>query len=240
MEIVETEVVTYQDIFQRALSILNRSERARKDLIVANFQLGQLVAKMQEDSRYGDGMVVKLAEDLTKAKGYQIHASFLWECARVYRTFRGDLQRIWALERELQLRGIQLSWRFLVRNCTPVPEPEKVLEAEAYWEQKMTEWENTVQEIEEKIERKEEVLERMPPLAKKQFEGFVVRVAGDSAVKVKLNNFEKIHNILNKLETLLDSLLSEKRYLREETVNQLRSIKEKIEILLNNVIEKKE
>lgn len=238
MQAIIERKITYQDIFNRALLLLNRSEKAKKDQIIANFQLGQLVAEVQDNASYGDAAVVKLAEDLTRAKGYQIHAAFLWECSRVYRTFKGNLQRIWELEKELQLRGIQLSWRFLVRNCTPIPEPEKVLEAEAYWERQITEWENTVQEIEEKVEKKEEVLERMPPLVKKQFEGFVVRVAGDNAVKVKLDNFEKIHNILNKLEILLDSLLSEKMYLREETVNQLKSIKEKIEILLN-VIEKK-
>ncbi|MEM4134550.1 MAG: hypothetical protein QXV73_05075 [Candidatus Micrarchaeia archaeon] len=233
MQAITESKITYQDIFNRALLLLNRSEKAKKDQIIANFQLGELVAEVQDNASYGDAAVVKLAEDLTRAKGYQIHPAFLWGCARVYRTFKGNLQRVWKLEKELQLRGIQLSWRFLVRNCTPIPEPEKVLEAEAYWERQITEWENTVQEIEEKVEKKEEVLESMPPLAKKQFEGFVVRVAGDSAVKVKLNNFEKINNILNKMEILLDSLLSEKRYLREEIVNQLRSIKGKIETLLN-------
>lgn len=229
--------LSYEEVFNRAIVLISRSEKARKEQIIANFQLGELVVEIQDNASYGDAAVVKLAEDLTRAKGYQIHAAFLWECARVYRTFKGNLQRVWELEKELQLRGIQLSWRFLVRNCTPIPEPERVLEAEAYWERQITEWENTVQEIEDKIEKKEEVLERMPPMAKKQFEGFVVRVAGDNAVKVKLNNFEKINNILNKLESLLDNLLSERRYLKEETVNQLRNIKEKIEILLD-VIEK--
>ncbi|MDI1472083.1 hypothetical protein QI155_05980 [Thermodesulfovibrio sp. 1176] len=233
MQAVKEIEITYQDIFNRAMLLLNRSEKARKEQIVANFQLGQLVAEIQDSARYGDSAVVKLAEDLTRAKGYQVHASFLWECARVYRTFRGNLQRIWELERELQLRGIHISWRFLVRNCTPVPEPEKVLEAEAYWERQITEWENSIHEVEENIEKRDELIEKMPPRAREQFEGFVVKLAQDKTLKVTSDNFKKFNEVLQRIEKLLDGLLSENKIdFDEKAIDLLKKIKEKIEILI--------
>ncbi|MEM3335869.1 MAG: hypothetical protein QXY47_07550 [Thermoplasmata archaeon] len=235
MQAITESKITYQDIFNRALLLLNRSEKAKKDQIIANFQLGGLVAEVQDNASYGDAAVVKLAEDLTRAKGYQIHAAFLWECSRVYRTFKGNLQRIWELEKELQLRGIQLSWRFLVRNCTPIPEPEKVLEAEAYWERQITEWENTVQEIEEKVDKREEIIGKMPPRAQEQFEGFVVRVSQDNTLKIKFESFKKINEVLHKIEKLLDSLLLEKKKdLDENTIDLLKKIKEKIELIIGH------
>lgn len=226
---VENEI-TYQEIFNRAFALISRSEKAKKDLIIANFQLGGLVAEIQDNASYGDSAVLKLAEDLSKAKGYQIHASFLWECARVYRTFKGNLQRVWELEKELQLRGIQISWRFLVRNCTPMPEPEKVFEAEAYWEQKITEWENSVNEIEEKIEKKDELLEKMPPKSQEQFQGFVARLNNDS---VKVSSERRFEDILVKLEKALDLLKNDNELrLNNKSIVLLKRLKEKIEQIL--------
>lgn len=233
MNVEQVSEITYQEIFQKALSLISRSEKARKDLIVANFELGELVSQIQDNAQYGDGAVVKLAEDLTKAKGYQVTPVFLWECARVYRTFRGNLQRVWQLEKELQLRGIQISWRFLVRNCTPLPDPEKVLEAEAYWERQITEWENSIHEVEENIEKRDELIEKMPPRAREQFEGFVVKLAQDKTLKVTSDNFKKFNEVLQRIEKLLDGLLSENKIdFDEKAIDLLKKIKEKIEILI--------
>ncbi len=236
MNVEQVSEITYQEIFQKALSLISRSEKARKDLIVANFELGGLVSQIQDSSEYGDNAVVKLAEDLTKAKNYQVTPVFLWECARVYRTFKGNLQRVWQLEKELQLRGIQISWRFLVRNCTPLPEPEKVLEAEAYWEKQMTDWETTISEVEETIEKKDEVIEKMPPKAKEAFESFVMRVSRDNAIKVNLNSSDKLEEALKRLEKAIDILSEIEPENYDERVRKiLFVIKEKIEKIIEKI-----
>lgn len=234
MQAIQQNELTYQEIFQKALLLVNRSEKAKKDQIIANFQLGELVCQVQDNARYGDSAVVKLAEDLTEAKGYQIHASFLWECARVYRTFRGNLQRVWELEKELKLRGIQLSWRFLVRNCIPLPEPERVLEAEAYWEKKIAEWENSVQEIEEKIDKKEELVEKMPPKAREAFHGFVVRVS-DGNIGVKINDIDRLESALKRVEKALDELLRVQPDALKGIRNVLEQIRDRIDRILGRI-----
>ena len=190
--------ITYKDIFQKAVVLISKSEKSRKDMIIANFQLGELVSQVKNNAKYGDKAVIKLAEDLSKTKGYRIYPSFLWECARVYQTFKGNLQRIWELEKELQIRNIQLSWTFLVKNCTPIPDPES-LEAEAYWEKQITEWEASLSEIEEKIEKKEEIIQKMPPKAREAFTGFIAKLSSDCTIKVDLSVDKKIEYTLKKV-----------------------------------------
>jgi|GEM_PF-893226 len=223
----------YQSLLNRASALISRSERARKALIIINFSLGELVAKIQDDSRYGDNTVIRLAEDLTKIKGYTIHASFLWECARVWRTFHGQIQRVWELEAELKTRGIMLSWRFLVRNCTPMPSAERVAEAEAYWDGQLQQWEKQITEIEEHIENKDILSEKMPPKAKEAFEGFVVKLTQDNPVKVNLSQNKKFEETLKKFDRALDILLEEANTeISPEVHDLLKKIKDKIEKLI--------
>lgn len=229
----------YQSILNRALTLLSRSERARKALIVINFSLGELVAKVQEDARYGENTVIRLAEDLSKIKGYQIYPAFLWECARVWRSFHGNIQRVWELEKELKARGIMLSWRFLVRKCTPLPSPERVAEAEAYWNSQLQQWEKQVTEIEEHIDNKEEIVQKMPEKMKEAFEGFVVKLTQDSAVKVNLPQGKKLEETLRKFDRALDILLEEATMVNDEVKGLLEKIKDKIEKLIGGKIDDK-
>lgn len=119
-----------------------------RELIAQKFRLGQLVHEALQQRKYGDGVVQHLATALSRSVGKTIAPARLYEAARVYSAFHGNIEKVWELDRTL---SFPLTYSFLVRHCVPA------ITAETAWnreelarveEAKLEHWERTVLEIE--------------------------------------------------------------------------------------------
>jgi hypothetical protein len=218
----ETE---YQEILYRAEAALRRSEISSRMLIEANFELGGLVARLLDNSSYGDAAVEKLAGDLSRLRGYAIYPQRLWECARVHRSFK-DIKAVWELERRIKTR---LTWSFLLRNCTKPPEPERGREFQAYWEMRLNRWEDTMEEVYNVCLNKEKIISAVPEPLRGQIEGFVSKVENPVFSSLQGGRLDKA---LKKIDCLLNELLQMNMPVDRAARALLLSIKEKIERLI--------
>jgi len=227
----EKKYSDYNEILTEAVRLVSMSDRGQNDYIASNFRLGRLVAFLQDSARYGDRAVLRLAEDLTKKKGYTVYPQRLWECARVWRAFDGDIQKVWALEKKMQ---IKVTWSFLVRNCTPaIPESTGELESQAFWDKKLSAWENTVEEISNVIANKDKVIEKMPPATREQFEGFCKKIENPKFASVPDN---KLVSLFKRIDALLDECLSGRLTVDEDTRRYLESVQDKIQRILSQAV----
>mgnify|MGYP001029513514 CR=1 FL=1 len=213
----------YKDYLKQAVIICKRDAKATKAVIMCKFSLGKIVAEIQKDARYGDADVVKFAEDLSKELGYTVHPQRLWECARVYKTFHGDINRIWILEKQLQY---PITWSFLVKNCTSQPDVQNELEFTSYWQEKLSTWEKTLCEIDDTKAKLEAGKLIMPPQVKEDAYAVLRAIdTSDTAGKLK-KLFKKIDKLLTEIEGT--------DYSRDkELITLLKAIEEKIHRLIS-------
>lgn len=102
----------YQSVLEECSSLITRAGQSRWDLIKHNFLLGERVSVLQRDAKYGDGVVEKLAKDISHLQKKQIFPSRLYECATVFRHF-GTIDKIETLENTC---ANEISWHFLVQS----------------------------------------------------------------------------------------------------------------------------
>jgi len=96
----------YEEILEKTDALLGAADTLTNRLIDTNFQIGAFVSALMDEARYGEGAVLKLSYDLSKKRGYTVYPQRLYECARMYKTFEGDIQRV----RKLQFK---VSWSYL-------------------------------------------------------------------------------------------------------------------------------
>jgi len=212
----------YSEYLNQAIILCQRNARATKAVIICKFNLGKLVAEIQEDAQYGDAGVVKLAEDLSRELGYTVHPQRLWECARVYRTFNGDINRVWKLEKELRY---PVTWSFLVKNCTKQPDVQNELEFTSFWQEKLATWEKTLTEIEDTKAKLETGTLIMPPQMKEETYAVLKTIDTTDTVGKLKKLFKKIDRLLTEIEGT--------EYSRDqELISLLKLIEEKIQRLV--------
>lgn len=223
----EEKLFTYDEILEKADTLLRVADTFTNRLIIANFQIGALVSALMDEAQYGEGAVLKLAYDLTGRKGYTVYPQRLYECARVYRTFEGDIQRIWNLERKIQFK---VSWSYLARNCTK--EPLEGREAILHWESKIARWEGVLDEVAEACLKKEEIIERVPEPVKTEIQGFFEEVENpDRKLSVDLSE-KRLVSLFKRLDNLLSGLISFRRPVDESVRKLLLAISSKIDRIL--------
>jgi phage gp46-like protein len=187
----------YNKLLDNAAKVIHKSNKLSKAIIISNFELGGIVVSMIDSAQYGDNSVEKFATDLTRKCGYTIYPQRLWEASRVYRSFAGDVTKVWKLEHKI---GSKITWSFLVKNCTKAP--TEGTEAEAYWEDRLKQYEESIGEIEQFSMERERHLERAPEKAKEQIQGFLAKI-DDDGVKTA-GTVESSENTTNGLKVLLN------------------------------------
>lgn len=129
--------------------------RSGREMLRLKFELGRLVTIHLQSHTYAHAAVTTLAKSISGACGKVIVPQRLYEAARFYDTFGGQLERVWELERRL---SYPLTYTFLIRSIIPkVHEgnawnPE---EWELYQDHQLTRLEKAVHEI-ESLKRKVE------------------------------------------------------------------------------------
>lgn len=212
--------MSYEGYFNRALLLMRRAHGAGRAFIAAKFELGKIVFDIQQNARYGDRGVVKLAEDLTRELRYTVHPQRLWECARVYRAFNGDINRIWQLEKELRF---PLTWSFLVKNSPP-PDVENETEFIHYWREKLQRWEETLLEMEETKAKLDSGKILLPEAVKTETCGVLKQAGLDVSGKLK--------KLFKVIERLLSELHSNSIELDEEVIKLFQRIDHKLHQIL--------
>lgn len=137
------------ELITEAIHHCSRIVQSAKDIIEQKFALGRVVYAALREAHYGDGAVRRLSADISRALGKIIAPSSLYEAARLYTTFGGDIERIWALERAC---AFPLSYTFLVRAYVPALTREAAWNAEewaAAHGKRLAQWERTVLDIED-------------------------------------------------------------------------------------------
>lgn len=155
----------YEQTLAECSNLIEASHLSERAKIEANFSLGQLIDTVIQDGEYGAGVVSKLAADLAKKRGRPVYPQRLYECRAVYLSFK-DIEKVWALEEKI---GNDISWGFLVRQCTKMPRQEETEAYAEHWENKLSGWERTVTEI----EKAQGELHLLPLPVREQVEGFL-------------------------------------------------------------------
>lgn len=192
----ESQLVAYSVVKEKVSRLLSVSRSHQRAYIVAQFELGKYIAELQDNSSYGSQAVLKLAEELTKEKGYTVYPQRLWECARVWRAFGGDIQRVWKLEKELR---ISITWSFLVKNA---PAPDVLKDRDefiAYWKDKLSRWEQTLLEMEETASKLDTGELKLPEELKEETAG-LIKASGVSIESKLKRLFRAIEKLLEALE----------------------------------------
>jgi len=220
--------VNYEEILDKVNHLISRADRFTDAFIRLNFSIGSLVNALMEDARYGDSVILRLSEDLTKLRGYTVYPQRLWECARVYKSFEGNISKIWALEKSMQ---IKLTWSFLVRNCTKAPAPGSSVEYTNYWQSKLSYWENTLQEISTVSVEKDTIITQSPEPLKQELKGFF------EAVKplTECSAVEEFNTLMTRINILLDKVIAQSVFLSPSTRAVLEEIHQKIGRILEHV-----
>ncbi len=134
--------------------------KSQKNFQVAetNFRIGEILSEADD--------VQALLKALTLG-GVSVKETFLYDCMRVFRT----------LKTENMLRGLKdklkgnLTWGFLVYNCTKAPSGDTA-EAIAYWEERIGRIENALNDLDDVAG----MYEFLPDAIRKQVEGLAVGI----------------------------------------------------------------
>ena len=215
----------YEEILERTDVLLKAVDTFTSKLIDANFQIGALVSTLMDEAQYGEGAVLKLSHDLSKKRGYTVYPQRLYECARVYKTFEGDIQKVWSLERKLQSK---INWSYLVRNC--VKEPFEGQEAVLHWESKIARWESTLDEITGVYLKKEEIIEQIPEPVKTELRSFLEEMENPGKKPDPLG--KKLIVLFKRVDALLSNLIGSDLQVDKELYALFLSVSAKIERLL--------
>ena len=186
----------YDELIERCCELLDAAASAERQRIESNFGIGLLLSRSLDGDTYGRGIVKKLADDLTRKRGRLIHPQRLYECLGVYRTFGGEMTRIWQLDRE---QG-EITWGYLVRNCMREPTIEDDGEdaVSSYWEAKLNGLEKSLQAAEQIAEG----IDTLPGEIRNQVRGFAEAVKQNNIAS--FNSSEKTA-LIERLKSLIDA-----------------------------------
>lgn len=133
-----------------------------------NFEIGRLVYNAFEEG--GEDAVRELAARFSSGSATE---GFFFDAMRVYRTIKNP-----GFLRELKKKlGGNLSWGFLVSNCTKAPEGESE-EAMHFWERRLRKIEEALGDVEDLLIS----LEGLPPRIREQVEGLLLSASDDLAL----------------------------------------------------------
>lgn len=223
----------YQNAFGKVKAHMVADDQCSQKTIELRFEIGRVVCTLQDSKAHGDESIKKLASDLTTSLRYTVHPQRLWECGRVYKTFAGDINKIWNLEKEKQLK---ITWSFLLNNCTK--EPTQGEAAVSHYEKKIFKWEKAIEEIEEAKENKDAIMRKIPEEARKQIEGFFERVETQGIVIPRITDADPVSGgRLNTLFNRVDQLLTEIETIKTVEINtDTRKILEDIAAKINRIL----
>lgn len=242
----EQKPIEYNKLLDSAEKVIRKGNVFSKKLIESNFDLGGIVVSLIDSAEYGDKSVEKFATDLTKKCGYTIYPQRLWESSRVYRTFAGDINKIWKLEYKI---GTKITWTFLVKNCTKAP--TEGAEAEVYWEGRLKQYEEAISEVEQFSMERERHLDKAPEKAKEQIKGFLAKIDNEGVKTTVVreateevlisDNGDRLKALLDRFDGFLSELDKIENEIDGETEQALLSIYNRIQrILEKNKVEVKE
>lgn len=222
---------TYQSAFSEIKAQMLIDDQSLNKSIEARFAIGKIVCALQESKTHGDEAVKKLSADLTTSLQYTVHPQRLWECGRVYKTFGGDINKIWDLEKKLQ---VKLTWSYILNNCTK--EPTLGEPAIVHYEKKISQWEKTIDEIEDARENKDEIMRKIPEEARNQIEGFFERVKTQGIVLPPIENTpnDKLNVLFDKVDQLLTEIVEVRKI---AITKEMRWVLENITAKINQILE---
>jgi len=122
--------------------------RSGREMLRLKFELGRLVTIHLQRHTYAHAAVLTLAQSISGICGKIIAPQRLYEAARFYETFGGQLERVWELERRL---SYPLTYTFLIRSIIPrvhLGNAWNPQEWELYQDAQLTRLEKAVHEIE--------------------------------------------------------------------------------------------
>ena len=140
---------TYDQLLMEARATYVSVIRSSRDVIRHKFALGGLVKLALQWQENNDQAVVQLARDLSAGAGKVVLPQRLYEAARLYDAFDGDLERVWAFEARTSQ---PLTYTYLIRQIIPRVTKEDAWnprEWERYQEAQLGCLERAVQQIEE-------------------------------------------------------------------------------------------
>jgi hypothetical protein len=122
--------------------------RTGREMLRQKFELGRLVNIHLQRHTYAHAAVTILAKCISGVCGKVIVPQRLYEAARFYETFGGQLERVWELERRL---SHPLTYTFLIRSIIPRVYEENAWNPQEwglYQDAQLTRLEKAVHEIE--------------------------------------------------------------------------------------------
>ncbi|MBI5641121.1 MAG: hypothetical protein HZA17_11910 [Nitrospirae bacterium] len=172
------------DMLEQIKKLLKSKSQKNFQVAETNFRIGEILSEADD--------VQSLLKALTLG-GVSVRETFLYDCMRVFRT----------LKTENMLRGLKdklkgnLTWGFLVYNCTKAPSGDTA-EALAYWEERLGRIENALNDLDDVAG----MYEFLPDAIRKQVEGLAVGVgnslcenSGRTALQgpVKIGHLADLH-----------------------------------------------
>lgn len=135
--------------------------KTSRDILRLKFELGRLVGIHLKRHKHQHAAIIRLAQSISGICGKSIVPQRLYEAARYYETFGGQLERVWAFERRLSQ---PLTYTYLIRSIIPRVQKNTAWNTEEwalYQEAQIGRLELAVQEIESLREIR--VKEELPP-----------------------------------------------------------------------------
>jgi len=114
----------YSEALEKCSRLVASSEVSVWKRIKANFALGLQVEKLASDARYGDGVVKRLAIDISLLRKKQVFESSLYEC-RVVATYFGKLE---AVKQLYDASATDVTWGSLVAGVRKEKEQKELEE----------------------------------------------------------------------------------------------------------------
>lgn len=168
------------EILEQMRKLLKSKSQKNFQVAETNFRIGKVLSEA--------GDVDAVVKALTSS-GITVRDTFLYDCMRVFRT----------IKTEEMLKGLKdklkgnLTWGFLVYNCTKAPSGETA-EAVAYWEERLSRIENALTELGDMAD----MYEFLPEEVRRQVEGLTVGVGnclGEGGRRAVLEGSVKIGHL---------------------------------------------
>ena len=146
------------EILEQVRKLLKSKSQKNFQVAETNFRIGKALS---------EGSDIQAVVKALSASGTNVKETFLYDCMRVFRT----------IKTEDMLKGLKdklkgnLTWGFLVYNCTKAPSGDTA-EAVAYWEERLGRIENALNDLNDVAD----MYEFLPETLRKQVEGLAVGV----------------------------------------------------------------
>jgi len=137
-----------QELIELVVGAYSTILRTSRDILRLKFELGRLVTIHLQRHKYAHTKIIALARAISGICGKVIVPQRLYEAARYYNTFGGQLDRVWAFERRM---SHPLTYTYLIRSIIPHIHKDKAWNADEwalYQDAQMSRLESAVQEIE--------------------------------------------------------------------------------------------